>query len=171
MKTILLHLYCKCANRFRPRRVRGRKHFSGCKCGICSPSANKLCAQQTAKTCRKAPKGIFDSQAASPLGRQPVSVQCPDAFLFQQGHGNRLVPGGGALFYGLAQQGQAFLGLSGITGSSRLSWQPWPWLWLPEPSWLPPSHSRQQFRWWKWPTSQTRCEPGPRRFPERYGSP
>ena len=63
-------------NRFWPRRtpgwpllplrgnspsVRGQKHISGCKCGICSPSANKLCAQQTAKIWRKAPKGIFDT--------------------------------------------------------------------------------------------------------------
>jgi len=62
-------------NRFRPRRtpgwsllplrgnsppVRGRKHISGCKCRICSPTANKLCAQQTAKNCRKSPKGFFD---------------------------------------------------------------------------------------------------------------
>ena len=60
--------------------VRGRKHFSGCMCGasrseskgtiasgncsiiygICSPMANKLCAQQTAKNWRKSPKGFFD---------------------------------------------------------------------------------------------------------------
>ena len=46
---------------FRPGRVPGRKYLSGCKCGICSPWANKLCAQQTAKTCREAPMGIFDS--------------------------------------------------------------------------------------------------------------
>ena len=30
------------------RRVRRKKHFSVCKCGICSPMANKLCARQTA---------------------------------------------------------------------------------------------------------------------------
>ena len=36
--------------------VPDRKYISGCKCIIW----NKLCAQQTAKTCRKAPKGIFD---------------------------------------------------------------------------------------------------------------
>ena len=34
--------------RFLRRRVRRKKHFSVCKCGICSLSANKLCAQQTA---------------------------------------------------------------------------------------------------------------------------
>ena len=50
------------SNRFRPRRVRGRKHISGCKCRICSPIANKLCAQQTAKNWRKSPKGFFDKQ-------------------------------------------------------------------------------------------------------------
>ena len=50
----------KVLNRFRPRRVRGRKHFSGCKCEICLPMANKLCAQQTAKDWRKSPKGFFD---------------------------------------------------------------------------------------------------------------
>ena len=63
------------SNRFRPRRtpgwsllplwgnsppVRGRKHLSGCKCRICSPVANKFCAQQTAKNWRKSPKGFFD---------------------------------------------------------------------------------------------------------------
>ena len=32
-KTILLHLYCKCANHFLPGRVPGRKYISGCKCG------------------------------------------------------------------------------------------------------------------------------------------
>ena len=60
--------------------VPGRKYISGCKCGasrsesngtiasgncsimygICSPMANKLCAQQTAKNWRKSPKGFFD---------------------------------------------------------------------------------------------------------------
>ena len=44
---------------FPPGRVPGGKYFSGCKCGICLPMANKLCAQQTAKTCRKAPTGDF----------------------------------------------------------------------------------------------------------------
>ena len=34
--------------RFLRRRVRRKKHFSVCKCGICSPMANKLCARQTA---------------------------------------------------------------------------------------------------------------------------
>ena len=45
---------------FRPRRVRGRKYVSGCKCGICLLQAGKLCAQQTAKNWRKSPKGFFD---------------------------------------------------------------------------------------------------------------
>ena len=44
-----------------PGRVPGGTYFSGCKCGICSPMANKLCARQTAKICRKSPKGFFDS--------------------------------------------------------------------------------------------------------------
>ena len=34
--------------RFLRRRVRRKKHFSVCKCEICSPMANKLCARQTA---------------------------------------------------------------------------------------------------------------------------
>ena len=51
----------KVKTRFLPGRVPGRKHFSGCKCGICPPTGDKLCAQQTAKTCRKAPKGFFDN--------------------------------------------------------------------------------------------------------------
>ena len=46
-------------NRFRPRRVRGRKHFSGCKCASCAPKAHKECAQQTAKNWRKRPQGLF----------------------------------------------------------------------------------------------------------------
>ena len=64
-KTILLHLYCKCANHFLPGRVPGRKYISGCKCGICSPMANKLCAQQTAKTGGKARRGF--STSSNPL--------------------------------------------------------------------------------------------------------
>ena len=47
---------------FPPGRVPGGKYFTGCKCGICSPRANKLCARQTAKICRKSPKGFSDSQ-------------------------------------------------------------------------------------------------------------
>ena len=46
---------------FLPGRVPGRKHFSGCKCGICPPTGDKLCAQQTAKVCRKSLQGFFDS--------------------------------------------------------------------------------------------------------------
>ena len=58
------------SKRFLPGRVPGRKHFSGRKCGICPPVGDKLCARQTAKTCRKAPKGFFDS-----LNRcQPAAV-------------------------------------------------------------------------------------------------
>jgi hypothetical protein len=41
-------------------RVPDRKYFSGCKCGICLPQADKLCTQQTAKNWRKSPKGFFD---------------------------------------------------------------------------------------------------------------
>ena len=50
------------SNRFRPRRVRGRKHFSGCKCGICS-LANKLCAQQTARIHQEIQKGFPDEKS------------------------------------------------------------------------------------------------------------
>ena len=72
----------KGSNCFRPRRVRGRKHFSGCKCGICSPRANKLCAQQTAKTGGKARRGFSTSstRAALPASILPLSLQPPQAF-------------------------------------------------------------------------------------------
>ena len=53
-------------NHFLPGRVPGRKHISGCKCGICPHKADKLCAQQTASLCRKSPKGFFDSQKGPP---------------------------------------------------------------------------------------------------------
>ena len=46
-------------NCFWPRRVRGQKHLSGCKCGICLPTANKFCAQQTAKKLVESPEGDF----------------------------------------------------------------------------------------------------------------
>ena len=46
---------------FASGRVPDAKYISGCKCGICTPKAYKLCAQQTAKNWRKAPKGIFDT--------------------------------------------------------------------------------------------------------------
>ena len=52
-------------NHFLPGRVPGRKYISGCKCGICSPMANKLCAQQTAKTGGKARRGF--STSSNPL--------------------------------------------------------------------------------------------------------
>ena len=87
----------KGSNCFRPRRtpgwlllplrgnspsVRGRKHFSGCKCGICSPMANKLCAQQTAKTGGKARRGFSTSstRAALPASILPLSLRPPQAF-------------------------------------------------------------------------------------------
>ena len=50
-----------CLNHFRSGRVPDRKYISGCKCASCAPIAHKECAQQTAKNCRKAPKGFFDS--------------------------------------------------------------------------------------------------------------
>ena len=40
-------------------RVPGGKYFSGCKCGICMPTAYKLCAQQTAKRLAESPEGDF----------------------------------------------------------------------------------------------------------------
>ena len=48
------------SNHFPPGRVPGGKYCSGCKCGICLPTADKLCAQQTAKNWRKRPKAFFD---------------------------------------------------------------------------------------------------------------
>jgi len=48
-------------NHFWPRHVRGQKYISDCKCGICPLAADKLCAQQAAEICRKAPAGLFDS--------------------------------------------------------------------------------------------------------------
>ena len=68
---------------FLPGRVPGRKYFSGCKCGICSPAANKLCAQQPAKPCQKAPQGFFDRRkaAARTSCRRPQCVKkSPCAF-------------------------------------------------------------------------------------------
>ena len=47
-------------NRFRPRRVRGQKYISDCKCASCAPEAHKECAQQAVKSWRKSPKGFFD---------------------------------------------------------------------------------------------------------------
>ena len=48
----------KIFNHFLSRHVRERKYFSGCKCGICPPSAGKLCAQQTASLLSKNPLGF-----------------------------------------------------------------------------------------------------------------
>ena len=45
---------------FRWRRVRQRKYLSGCQCGICGPSAHKLCTQQTASPM---PENPMDFQA------------------------------------------------------------------------------------------------------------
>ena len=58
-------------NHFWPRRVRGQKYLSGCKCASCAPKAHKECAQQTAKNWRKSPKGFFDTLK----GYHPVSFQ------------------------------------------------------------------------------------------------
>ena len=40
-------------------RVPDGKYISGCKCGICTPRAYKLCAQQTAKKLAEKPVGVF----------------------------------------------------------------------------------------------------------------
>jgi len=50
----------KIKKHFVPGRVPGAKYLTGCKCGIFTPIAKKLCAQQTAKTGGKARKGFFD---------------------------------------------------------------------------------------------------------------
>ena len=57
-------------NHFPPGRVPGGKYFSGCKCGICLPVADKLCAQQTAKNCRKRPKAFSDKLKPDFFGNQ-----------------------------------------------------------------------------------------------------
>ena len=41
------------------QRVPDGKYFSGCKCGICLPMADKLCAQQTAKSLAEKAEGLF----------------------------------------------------------------------------------------------------------------
>ena len=52
---------------FRPGRVPGRKFFSVCKCGTCSPLANKLCARQTASLLSKKGFALFgQSQPKAP---------------------------------------------------------------------------------------------------------
>ena len=48
----------KC-NHFLSRHVRERKYLSGCKCGICAPSAREFCAQQTASLLSENPIGVF----------------------------------------------------------------------------------------------------------------
>ena len=50
---------------FPPGRVPGGKYFSDCKCIVCSPEANKLCAQQAAKNLSKSPKGDFRQSATA----------------------------------------------------------------------------------------------------------
>ena len=52
--------------RFLRRRVRRKKHFSVCKCGICSLSANKLCAQQTASLLSKKGAALFGQSQKKP---------------------------------------------------------------------------------------------------------
>ena len=54
----------KC-NHFRSGRVPGRKYFSVCKCGIGSPMADQLCAQQTAGLLSKKGKALFGQFYAS----------------------------------------------------------------------------------------------------------
>ena len=71
----------KVKKHFWPRRVRGQKYLSGCKCGICSLMTNIFCTQQTAKNWRKAPKGFFDTlQWALPFRQCPfrnfISAVC-----------------------------------------------------------------------------------------------
>ena len=83
--------------------VPGRKYISGCKCGasrsesngtiasgncsimygICSPMANKLCAQQTAKTGGKARRG-FSTSSGTPRGASFV-ISVPAARRAWQG--------------------------------------------------------------------------------------
>ena len=47
-------------NHFLSGHVPDRKYISGCKCGFRFPTENEICAQQTAKSWRKSPKGFFD---------------------------------------------------------------------------------------------------------------
>ena len=62
--------------RFLRRRVRRKKHFSVCKCGICSLSANKLCARQTAIFIKKS-RAFFDIYIHMAKGRsRPPSTLC-----------------------------------------------------------------------------------------------
>ena len=61
---------------FPPGRVPGGKYFSGCKCGICLPLADKLCAQQTAKYWRKRPKVFFDKLGKIPCVSRGFFSDC-----------------------------------------------------------------------------------------------
>ncbi len=47
-------------------RVPDQKYFSGCKCGICSPAANKLCARQTARLLPKKGFALFGQFSGGP---------------------------------------------------------------------------------------------------------
>ena len=48
------------SDHFLRRHVRRRKYNTGCKCGICVPTAHKLCAQQTASPLKRKPsKAVF----------------------------------------------------------------------------------------------------------------
>ena len=59
---------------FLRRHVRRRKHFSGRKCGICPPEADKSCARRTASRSKKRQSHFFDSQKGSgPAGRNLFS--------------------------------------------------------------------------------------------------
>ena len=63
-------------NPFLRRRVRRKKHFSVCKCGICSPMAKKLCARQTAIFIKKS-RAFFDIYIHMAKGRsRPPSTLC-----------------------------------------------------------------------------------------------
>ena len=53
---------------FRWRRVRQRKYLSGCQCGICGPSAHKLCTQQTASPLPENPMDFQASKKPPPTG-------------------------------------------------------------------------------------------------------
>ena len=50
--------------RVRPRHVRGRTHFSACKCGICPRNADQSCARQAATPFRKGGRLFGKFQAA-----------------------------------------------------------------------------------------------------------
>ena len=79
-------------------RVPDGKYISGCKCGICTPKAYKLCAQQTAKTGEKPRKGLFAKHKRPPLavsllvsmdyltwGRDAAATAWPTRRIFSSG--------------------------------------------------------------------------------------